>query len=479
MQMTSLIDYTPLPGELVEFRVPIPVRESAAAAPAHPVPPGHLQENHLRRRLANTRAGHPQAPWLGIHFDLPGRLDTGAMAAALTTWVRRHTTLLTWFAPAGEGFRRHAVAPETAAFVPEPAGTYDTGEAIRDRLRARLVPETDPLHWPPLAACAVLRPTSTTIVLAIDHAHTDGLSMQYLFSELRACYTAELAGTDAELPEVGSYVDFCRLDRERAARIDASAPEVARWTDFLRAGLPAGPVDLGTEPGRMHPSAALTLDVFDAAGSDAFARTCKAAGAGYYAGVLAALGIGGHRLGGPAYHRALTVVHTRDEPRWERAHGWFINTVPVEFPVAGREFADVATAARAAVVRGRELGAVTPMRLLELVPDPRALQADATQTLPLVSYMDLRHAPGSREWADSDVGFLFGEGRAGGLNLWVNRLWDRTYLRIEYPDTPAARDGVRHFAATVRQVMREAAGCEPAAQPMSTTRAQPGGASGT
>lgn len=43
------------------------------------------------------------------------------------------------------------------------------------------------------------------------------------------------------MPAVGSYVDFCRLDRERAARIDASTPGVARWTDFLRGGPPADP----------------------------------------------------------------------------------------------------------------------------------------------------------------------------------------------------------------------------------------------
>lgn len=454
MQMTSLTEYTPLPGELVEFRPADGTLAAAALAPVHPAPPSHLQENHLRRRLANARAGHPQAPWLGAHFDLPGRPDTTALAGALTAWVRRHPTLLTWFAPQDGGFRRHAVAPETVRFTPVSLGDEVSGADIREHLRTRLVPATDPTAWPPLMATAVLRPTSSTVVLAIDHAHTDALSLQHLFDELRSCYTAELTGTGADLPEAGSYVDFCRLDRDRAARIDAASPEVARWADFLRDGRPADPVDLGTEPGRMYPSAALGLDVLTADESDAFARTCRAAGAGFSAGMLAALGLCHHRLGGQETYRALTVVHTRDEPRWERAHGWFINAAPVEFPVRERPFADLAGAAQQAFDRARRLGAVTPMRLMELLPQLPGLQLDATQTLPLVSYVDFRHAPGSREWAAHDAGLLFGEGRVQGLHIWVNRLWDRTCSRIEYPNTPLAQEGARRLAVGLRHVMR-------------------------
>lgn len=458
MRMTSLTEYNPLAGELVEFRTPAATLAAAAQAPVHPAPPSHLQENHLRRRLANASAGRPHAPWLGIHFDLPGRADTVALAGALTAWIRRHPTLLTWFAPQDGGFRRHAVAPETVRFTPVRLGGEVSGADIRDHLRATLVPATDPTAWPPLMAAVVLRPTHSTVVLAVDHAHTDALSLQHFYDELRSCYAAELAGTDADLPEAGSYVDFCRLDRNRAARIDAASPEVARWADFLRGGRPADPVDLGTEPGRMYPSAALSLDVLTAAESDAFARTCKASGAGFSAGMLAALALCQHRLGAQDTYRALTVVHTRDEPRWERAHGWFVNAVPVEFPVGERPFADLVSTAQNALVRARGLSAVTPMRLVELLPELPGLQLDASQTLPLVSYVDFRHASGSREWAARDAGFLLGEGRVQGLHIWVNRLWDRTYMRIEHPDTPLAREGARRLADGVRQVMHEAAG---------------------
>ena len=86
------------------------------------------------------------------------------------------------------------------------------------------------------------RRTLVTAHLTAEARHQD------IYDELRSCYAAELAGTEANLPEVGSYVDFCRLDREHVARIDAGSPEVARWADFLHKGPPADPVDLGTEP---------------------------------------------------------------------------------------------------------------------------------------------------------------------------------------------------------------------------------------
>ncbi|MEU6352651.1 condensation domain-containing protein [Streptomyces sp. NPDC047072] len=453
MEMTSLAEYDPQPGELIEFRVTESSSDIAAKAAVHPAPLSHLQENHVRRRLANDRAGNPQAPWLGVHFDLPGRLDATAMATALAEWVRRHTTLLTWFAARGDGFERHAVAPDSVGFVPESRGDL-SGQAVRDFLQVRLVPATDPTRWPPLLACAVVRDMSSTVILAIDHAHTDGLSLQAAFSELTACYE----GRGARLPEVGSYVDFCRLDRERSARLDAGSPEVARWADFLRAGLPLGPVELGVEPGRMYRTTAIGLDVFEPAEADAFGRACKTAGVGFSAGMLAALAVTGHRLSGQETYRALVTVHTRDEPRWERAHGWFINTVPVELPATGETFERVLEGAGEALARAGELRALTPMRLAELLPDHHIAHLGTTQTPPLVSYLDLRHAPAARDFASSNVGFLTGEGRAQGLHLWLNRTWERTYLRIDHPDTPTARTTVPHFAKLLRSTLRELAG---------------------
>ncbi|MGW0711929.1 condensation domain-containing protein [Streptomyces sp. NPDC002643] len=456
MRMIPLAEYAPEPGELVEFRVPDGVLGAAtAAAPEHPAPPGHLQETHLRQRL--TRPGEPQDTWLGLSFDLPGPLDTAAMARALTTWLRRHPTLLTWFTSDGERIHRHALPPEEVAFDALPLGTHDSGQEIRDRLRDRFARGTDPTGWPPLVVCAIRRGATSTIVLAVDHAHTDGLSMLYTFGELRACYTAALTGTTARFPETGSYVDFCRLERERSALLDASSPEVTGWRDFLAPAPFPTAFDLGIAPRTPLPAAAVTVDLLDAAEATAFAHACTTHGADFATGVLAAFAVCGRALGGPDTYRALTLVHTRDERRWRYAHGWFVNTVPVEFPARGRTFAEVLTAARTGLERARRLSALTPARLLELRPELGPALADTADALPLVSYLDCRPVRGSADWAEHDVNSLVAMGRTAVPRLWVNRLRDRTYLRIAHPDTDVARKSVLTFAALVHDLLHEAA----------------------
>ncbi|MGK5548536.1 condensation domain-containing protein [Streptomyces sp. URMC 127] len=474
MRMTPIGDYALAPGELVEFRVPSPVLAKAAAAPEHPAPPSYLQENHIRRLLAHRAAGRLQSPWIGLAFDLPGRLDTGAMAAALAAWVRRHPTLLTWFAQDGDRLRRHAVPADVVTVDSVPCGTYASGEAIKERIRACFDAGTSPLQWPPFAAGAVLRGggggaaeqegVSSTVWLAVDHSHSDGYSLLMVFDELRALYEAELTGAPAGLPEAGSYVDYCALERERSALIGADAPGVRRWVEFFAAGPPpAFPLELGSGasgpgPGGDRPGVSLEMDVLDAAGSEAFARACKAQGAGFQAGVLAALAVTGRELGGQEHYRGLTVLHTRDERRWQRTHGWFINLAPVAFPAGGR-FAEVLGAARQALGEAREAAGVSPVRVMELVAGVAgAIQADATSVLPIVSYVDCRHAPGARDWAAARCTGLAGPGLSPDVPVWVNRLWDCTYLKTRYPDTPAARANVprfmEHFADVLRTVAR-------------------------
>ncbi len=475
MLMTPITEYAPAPGELTEFLIPEAALRAAAAAPEHPAPPSYVQENHLWRRLANRAAGREQSPWLGVVFDLPGRLDTRAMAAALAAWVRRHPTLLTWFAadPATRSIRRHAVPPEVLAVEPVARGRH-TSQALRERMRERFDAGTDPLAWPPFVAGAVVHDgpeARSTVHLAIDHSHTDGYSVLLVFHELRALYEAELSGTPAKLPETGSYVDYCTLDRERAALLDADAPEVARWRSFFLAGPPrAFPLDLGTEPGRTYPSVPVEMDLFDAAEAEAFAQACKEHGTGFIGGLHAALGLAGHELGGHAAYRGLTVVHTRNERRWLRAQGWFINLAPVEFTVAGdgegdgegpagdsaAVFSRVAGRAHAAFAEAQGLAGVSPLRVAELTPG-MTVQADDSAVLPMVSYMDFRHVPGSKDWAEADCNALVGPGRSADVPLWINRLWDRVYLKTRYPDTPTARTTVPRFLAHLRTTLREIA----------------------
>jgi hypothetical protein len=459
MLMTSIHDYLPEPGEVIEFRPTAAALEAAAAAPVTPEPLSYLQENHLRRLLANQEAGRPQSPWLATVFDLPGEFRPEAMAAALEKWVARHTSLLTWFSvDESQELRRHKVPGDAAAFTSVRLDHAETAEEIREHLRARFDADTNPLRWPPFVAGAIVRDDTTTVYYAVDHTHTDGYSVMLVFPELRALYEAELAGTESELPAVGSYLDACVLERERSAEITLESPEARKWLDFWLSGPPpAFPLDLGTEPGRLHPSMAVDLDVFDAAEAEGFSRACKALGAGFSAGWLAALGITAYELAGREQYRGLAVVHTRDEPRWQAAQGWFINLGPVDFPVAGhRDFGQVVKGAQAAFDEAQGLAKVSLLRVAELVPglDP---QGDAAAVPPMVSYLDMRHAPSSGEWDALNVTALVGPGQTADVSMWLNRLANRTYLKAQHPDTDAARASVPRYLEHLKGVLREVA----------------------
>ncbi|MGW6249301.1 condensation domain-containing protein [Streptomyces roseolus] len=469
MLMTFLDDYEPRPGTLVELRVPDEVIARARHAPVHPVPPSPVQENHLLRRLANIAAGRPQAPWVGLAFEVQGAADTEALAAALKKWVLRHDTVLTWFSAersadggeaAGTSLVRHMVDASDVDIRPVTIGAYDSTDALRDHLRAQFQGSTDPLRWPPFTAGVVLRESSSTVYFAIDHAHSDAYSVVLVFHELRTLYQAEVDGIEASLPAAGSYIEAGAEERERAAAIQADAPEVQSWITFLLSGpMPSFPLDLGVPPGESRPSRAFELDLLTGAEADAFAKACREHGAGFSAGVMAVLGFLHRELGGRAEYRGLSVVHTRNDSRWHTAQGWFITLVPVTFPLVeeGRRLtrAELLDVAGAAFRSACKLARVSPLRVAELAGIP--LQGDDSSVLPIVSYIDGRPVPGSRDWDAAECNGLADSSPSDEVLMWVNRRWDRTYVKVTYPDTPEAAANVPYFFGRFREVLREIA----------------------
>ncbi|WP_237534419.1 condensation domain-containing protein [Streptomyces sp. SID3343] len=470
--MTFLSDYVPRVGELVEFRIPDHVVEKAKHAPVHPVPPSPVQENHLARYLANLQAGRPQSPWLGLAFDLPGRIDTAALAGALRKWTLRHETMLTWFSAepneateggAGTTLTRHMVTPEYVDVQPVPRGAFTSEDAVREHLREQFHGGTSPMCWPPFTAAAVLGEDSSTVYFAIDHAHSDAYSMLLVFDELRALYQAEQEGTEAVLPEVGSYLDAGVLEHERAAALQADSPGVQSWVGFLLSGpMPSFPLALGLSPGETRASLSFELDLLTAAEADAFAKACRPHGAGFSAGLLAALGVVHRDLGGRSVYRGLSVVHTRNEVRWLAAQGWFINLVPVAFPLTedGADsrplsLVELLGAAGAGFRSACKLASVSPLRVAELAGFP--LQSDDSAVLPIVSYIDGRHARGSRDWEGANCNGLYDSSPSSEVMMWVNRRWDSTYMRVTYPDTPEARVNVPRLFDRFQYVVRRIA----------------------
>ncbi|SFB36811.1 Condensation domain-containing protein [Amycolatopsis marina] len=462
MLMTPILGYEPQPGELVEWLPTAETAEAATAAPPHPAPPSFVQERHITRSLANEKSGKVQSPWLATVFDLPGQLDTEAMGAALQKWIRRHQTLLTWFTPAKDGsLRRHAIEPRSFSLRTSATGGIEDPVKLREHLHERFDLGTSPLRWPSFTAGAIVRKESSTVYFAVDHSHSDGYSIILVFAELRALYQAELDGSTAELPEAGSYVDYCALERARAEEVTADSPAVQQWLEFWLAGggtPPRFPLDLGVSPDGTYPAVPVEIDLFDAEEADSFAVACKRHGAGFSAGLLAALGIANHELARQDGYRGLTVVHTRDEPRWAATQGWFINLVPVQFTVAGaKDLGAILGGAQAAFERARSLAGVSIHRVTEVVTEGLNLRTDARVVLPMVSYIDTRKVPGSQDWEAADCRVLGGPGDSHDVPIWVNRLWQRTYLKASHPDTPQARANVPRYLDRVRQILRTVA----------------------
>ncbi|KAB2350373.1 condensation domain-containing protein [Actinomadura rudentiformis] len=454
-------DFTPRPGRLVEWTAGADAAAMVAAASLDPSPPSYSQKFHIGWHQANMAGGVRPSSWLTAVFDLPGRLDATAMAAALESWVRRHPTLLTWFQLDDGRPQRYAIRPADFSLRPAVLGTFDAGADIRDRLQEQFDSRIDPLTWPPFVVAGIERADSATMLFAVDHTHTDGYSLIQIFREVRDLYEAELAGTSAGLPEVGSYVDYCASEVARASEISSDSSAVGTWLKFAQAcgGTPPGfPLDLGLPPGGRAPGVSYTMELFDAAEADAFNAACLRAGARFSGGLLATLGIANQRLAGEDDYRGLMTLHTRTEPRWLVAQGWFTNLVPVQFPVAGhRRFGDLLPKAQLAILRAAKLNDIPFHWIAQILAEKMNLLSDPRSVVPMTSYIDLRRAPASKDFEAARFQVIAGHSEFDEVFIWINRDWHRTTFTAVHPDTTVARQNVHRYAELVRSVLREVA----------------------
>ncbi|MBK0866951.1 hypothetical protein INP57_09050 [Saccharopolyspora sp. HNM0986] len=457
MRMNELSQQEPEPGLLVEWRPTTRTEVAVQQRAEHPAPASPIQESHLRREVANDAAGVAHSSWLGTSFELPGRIDPDAMAAAWRQWVRRHGTMLTWFEPDADGeLRRYAIAGDDVEFAPVELGEH-TGPEIREHLLNRFDDAAKALHWPPFVLGAVLRAESSTVYFAVDHGHTDGYSMVLVFDELRRLYEQEITGVDPGLPEVGDHAEFAA--RERAAEIPERSltAAVELWSDFWLSGgkKPAGfPLSLGLADGEAATSRLTEYELFDPRQANVFGRRCREHGGGFAAGLFVALAIASAELAGEETYRTLTPVHTRDEPRWAAAHGWFINLVPIHFELTGsRTFGEVLLQAEQAFARARGIADVPMIKLMQHLGSRLSLDGIEQTVLPMTSFMDGRRIRGHEDWQRADAQVLGGPREETDVMLWVNRAREWTCLLVSHPDTQVAAENVGRYSERVRSVL--------------------------
>ncbi|AJE87339.1 hypothetical protein SLNWT_6963 [Streptomyces albus] len=456
MRMTQLLDHLPAPGEVVEFTL------GATLAPRpHEVPASLFQQGHLGLARANRQAGRTQSPWVALSFELPGRADPGALAEAWLGLARRHEAYRSWYAHEEDGtLRGHLLPAEGIEVRVEKAGEFTDPRALQQHLHRR-IDEVTGAPGPGLLAGAVLRPHSSTVWCAIDHAYTDGHSMALVFEEIRERYAAALRGEEPALPEAPGYLALNRAEAAYAAGLTPDSPELDTWREFFATadgGFPAFPGDLGHDSDELLPGTRLSLPVFTGTEARAFRAHCARNGGGFAAGMFAALALVQRELADEDAYRVLTAVSTRSSPRDLRIHGWLVNLVPLAFTLPGTPGLDAAVpVAQQAFQRARSRYDVPLHRAVELL-------APAGQQLripPMASYLDGRSAPGAADYLDREVRMLTGPDNASGVSIWFNWFRDRAELVVSMPDTPQAAVSVPAVLERAVAVLRSAIGAGP------------------
>ncbi|WP_156737610.1 non-ribosomal peptide synthase/polyketide synthase, partial [Mycobacterium sp. E735] len=190
---------------------------------------------------------------------LRGRLDAGALRAALDDVVNRHESLRTLF-PARHGTPQQLVVPaEEADFGWEivdatgsPAGEVDEAIAATTRHTFDLATET-PLR----AKLFALGEREHLLVIVVHHIAADGLSLTPLAADLSVAYAGRCAGEApgwADLPV--QYVDYTLWQRAQFGELDDSRSPIAAQLSYWRDALAGMPERLQLPTDRPYPPVA-------------------------------------------------------------------------------------------------------------------------------------------------------------------------------------------------------------------------------
>lgn len=463
----GLIDeWAPPPGRLVTWTAsPASVR-AAAHAPVHPAPPSLQQQQYLRQAARHSGADFRFSGLLLVTARIPtGDLDREVMTGIINEFLTRHDTFRTWFDIADGELRRHLVPAEAVEFVPGEYGWIDEPDAIR-----RHVEKTTPgpFHWDCFTFGAIEHGTATTVYLAVDHLHSDGLGQYLSASDFVQMYAARAWGAPP-LPPAASYLDYCVAERAHSDQLTLASPGVKRWLALLGGNdnrLPAFPLDLGKNADGYTRSAHRTVELLDTATGARFERACRAAGAEFTGGVFAAAAMAERALTGSDYYFGMTPISTRASAAQNASVGWYVTLVPVAFPLGPRTTVARAVAmAQRAYETGLLLAPTSFHRVLELLPADSEIQVEPGWVTPMISFIDARDFVGHEFFDEITAGVYANRAASEEVLMWINRLPAATTLSVIYPDTDIAHDSVGRYLAALRSMFHTIAASDAASRP--------------
>ncbi|APE34353.1 hypothetical protein BOX37_10765 [Nocardia mangyaensis] len=432
MRVTTVDRYAPEPGTFVHWTV----RDDGTSIES-PVPPSFNQLVHL----VGAESGNT---WLAAAFDVDGPLDRAALADAYRALIARHGTLRSSFVPTSTGPRR-VLRPASVRLEEQPGTAHRSGAALRETLWRHCNDRCAPFAERAYLLAAIDRPDTATIVCAFDHAHVDAYSIAVVIEDLRLLYH----GAEPEtLPPVGDFVDYCAQPVE----FRDDDPRVDGWREFFGdQGVvpPSFPLDLGLARGQSAPQAVELRRMLSAGETADFESWCRTNDSGLFAGLLTALAHGVRTAGGGDRTRLLFPMHTRNEPRWDTAIGWFTTNAPVAVDASGT-ITDSVRRTQFAVRTAIEIGAVPLADTLHALGGLNLQRSDIF----MVSYIDYRRLPGARARNATHVS---NTSTADDVQVWFSRSADGLALRVRYPATARARAVVLPFLNEVEQILHACA----------------------
>ncbi|KOX25959.1 hypothetical protein ADK67_16195 [Saccharothrix sp. NRRL B-16348] len=458
MLMATLSEYRVRPGRLREWSLDAASFQEAARSVEHGTPLSYNQEWHLKYVSALAGRGDVLPLWMGFRFELAGPLDVEAFRETLRAWAERHETLRSGFRVASAGTERFTVDPDAVSVRDVVVGDFASGDDLAGCLQDRLDDATGAFRWPSYVVETVERADSTTVIVGLDHAHTDGFSVMTAVGEWQELYAAVVAERPVEHQDVGSYVDFGVAERAAAELVDADHPAVGHWGRFLAAGgerLQRFPLDLGVADGAVLPHAKQDVRLLDASEADAVEDACRDVGGGFLAGLLTALAVVTHEITGEPVYRTVMPATTRTGREWLRSMGWYIGVGPIEFDVgAADSFLGVVPGAHRAARTALRLSRVPIAKVAEVLGIDRELERRMPEVFPFVSFADMRAVPGFQRWSEWDARPLVRIGTSGSkVNIWTHRTYEGLWLTARYPDTEAAGASVACYLDRVRDVL--------------------------